>query len=160
GYDRMVRLWDVAKLLDRENRDAPHAWRGHDNIILGLAFSADGNRLATLGGEDRTVKLWETQIGREILKLRGHKYFGLCLAFSRDGRQLASTGKDGRICIWDATPADKGQELWTGRHDDEVWSVAFSPDGERIASCSFDRTVRLWDAATGAPVRRMLLSTE
>jgi WD40 repeat protein/serine/threonine protein kinase len=150
SYDRLVKLWDVAKLLDAANRDEPRAWRGHDCIIVCLAFSRDGQRLATIGGEDKTVKLWDPLTGREILKLRGHTYFGSCVVFSPDGRRLASSGWDGTIRIWDASPASAGQELLTLSHDDEVWSVAFSPDGHRIASAGWDKTMQLWDAATGA----------
>jgi WD40 repeat protein len=160
SYDRVVKLWDVAKLLDPANRDEPRAWRGHDCIIVGLAFSPDSRRLATIGGEDKTVKLWDPLTGREILKLRGHTYFGMCVAFSPDGQRLASSGKDGTVRIWDARPATSGQELLTLKHDDEVWSVAFSPDGQRIASSSWDKTVRLWDGTTGAPLRRLTLSSQ
>jgi WD40 repeat protein len=159
SFDRLVKLWDVAKLLDAANRDEPRAWRAHDCIVLGLAFSREGQRLATIGGEDKTVKLWDPLTGREIreiLKLRGHTYFGSCVVFSPDGLRLASSGWDGTIRIWDASPASAGQELLTLRHDDEVWGVAISPDGKRIASASFDKTMRLWDATTGAPLYRPL----
>jgi WD40 repeat protein len=69
--------------------------------------------------------------------------------FSPDGRRLASSDRDGTIQVWDASPADGGQELMTLWHDDEVWSVAFSPDGQSIASASFDQTARIWDSADG-----------
>jgi WD40 repeat protein/serine/threonine protein kinase len=156
GYDRLVKFWDVAKLLDGATGYEPRVWRGHDCIILGLALSPDGRRLATIGGEDKTVKLWDPLTGREILKLRGHTYFGECVVFSPDGQRLASSGRDGTIRIWDATPlkANAGQELLSLDHDDEVWSVAVSPDGKQIASSSFDRTMRLWNADTGAPLHR------
>jgi WD40 repeat protein len=153
GYDRLVQLWDVTtgKLVRK--------WRGHDCIVLGVAFSFDGKRLATIGGEDKTVKLWDPETRREILKLRGHTYFGECVAFSKDGQRLASSGLDGTVRIWDATPATSGQELLTLKHDDEVWSVAFSRNGH-IASSSWDKTVRLWDGTTGAPLRRLTLSSQ
>jgi eukaryotic-like serine/threonine-protein kinase len=144
SYDRLVKLWDVA------TGDLLNSWRGHDCIIPGLAFSRDGRRLATIGGEDKTVKLSDPLTGREILKLRGHTYFGECVVFSPDGQRLASSRLEGKICIWDATPANAGQEQWTRNHDDEVWSVTFSPDGQRIASGGRDKAVRLWDATTGA----------
>src|SRR5262249_53537637 len=132
-----------------------HKWRAHDCLILGLAFSRDGRRLATIGGEDKTVKLWDPLTRREILNLRGHTFFGQCVVFSPDGGRLASSGKEGTIRIWDATPLrqNERQELLTSSHEDEVWSVAISPDGQRIASASWDKTVRLWNAADGAPLR-------
>jgi WD40 repeat protein/serine/threonine protein kinase len=162
GYDRLVKVWEVSKLLDPTNRDEPRTWRGHDCIIIALAFSPDpdGQRLATIGGEDKTVKLWDPLTGREILKLREHKNFGACVVFSPDGRRLASSGFDGTIRIWDASPARAGQELRTLGHKDEVWSVAFSPDGQSIASSSFDKTARIWDATTGAALHRLPLSSQ
>ncbi|MEK7818343.1 MAG: WD40 repeat domain-containing protein, partial [Bacteroidota bacterium] len=32
--------------------------------------------------------------------------------------------------------------LWTGNHNDGVWSVSFSPDGSKVVSGSQDKTVR------------------
>jgi WD40 repeat protein/serine/threonine protein kinase len=163
GYDRLVKFWEVAQLLNSATGYEPRAWRGHDCIVLGLAFSSDnqhGQRLATIGGEDKTVKLWDPLTGREILKLREHTSFGSCVVFSPDGQRLASAGRDGMIRIRDANPASRGQELRTLRHDDEVWSVAFSPGGQQIASTCFERTARLWDAATGAVLHRLPLSSQ
>jgi serine/threonine protein kinase/WD40 repeat protein len=62
--------------------------RGHTDAVYSVAFSADGQRLAT-GSGDRTIKLWETS-GVELLTLRGHKRPVTCLAFSSDGRWLVS----------------------------------------------------------------------
>jgi WD40 repeat protein/serine/threonine protein kinase len=159
GYDRQVRLWDVAALATNDGMtpQPARAWRAHDCLILGLAFTPDGRRLASIGGEDKAVKIWDPVTGREVLTLRGHTFTGQCVAFSPDGRRLVSSGLDRTIRVWDATPLDPNdrEELLTLPHDDEVWNVAFSPDGRQIASASFDRTARMWDAATGTLIHRL-----
>jgi WD40 repeat protein len=71
-----------------------------------LAYSPDGGRLATSGGNG-TVKIWDMNVFREVLELR-HADSLFSVRFSPDGRRLAIgsgvwTGKaPGRITIWDA----------------------------------------------------------
>ena len=133
------------KIWDATTGEPLQTLRGHAGLISGLAFSRDGRRLASSGGEDKTVKIWDPLTGREILNLRGHTDMCTCVAFSPDGRRLVSASSDRTIRIWDASPLDgeRGAGIPDLRHDDEVWSVAFSPDGGSLASASWDKTVRL-----------------
>jgi len=118
--------------------------------IAAVAYSPDGTRVATAGGEhDNDIRVWDTQTGKElaawgILGARG--YTGV--AFSPDGRCIANGGGYLRV-----SDAKTGEELaaMRGHGSAGVWSVAFSPDGRRIASAGGyrDNTVRVWDAATG-----------
>jgi WD40 repeat protein len=117
----------------------------------------ESRRLASCGGEDRAVKLWDPLTGRDILALRGHTSRCHSVAFSPNGQRLVSASSDGTIRVWDATPLepDEVQEAFTCRHDDEVWTVAFSPDGRLLASGGWDKDVRLWDAQSGRQVRTL-----
>ncbi|KAG7424474.1 Vegetative incompatibility protein HET-E-1 [Fusarium oxysporum f. sp. raphani] len=120
---------------------------GHGNWVSSVAFSADGQRLAS-GSEDKTVKIWDTATGACVQMLEGHGDLVSSVAFSADGQRLASGSGDKTVKIWDAATGACMQTL--EGHDELVYSVAFSADGQRLASGSEDKTVKIWDAATGA----------
>ncbi len=164
GDDWTVKVWDVrTDPLDLPQRDATGritgvpgrrarvdqellTFWGHDTLVVSVAFSPDGRRLAT-GGYDRAAKVWDARTGQELVTLR-HPGVGLPalrVAFSPDGQRLATTPGP-TAAVWDA---QTGQELLTFLgHTGAVTSVAFSADGRRLATGSADRTVKVWDAQT------------
>lgn len=121
--------------------------QGHTDSVSSVAFSADGKRIAS-GGDDGTVRIWESRTGQLLLSLNDHPNFVTCVAFSPDGAQLLSADSSGTIKLRD--PAT-GKEAWSLQaHDGKVTSVIFSPDGNRIFSGGTDNIVKVSDAATGS----------
>jgi WD40 repeat protein/serine/threonine protein kinase len=116
--------------------------KGFSWPVLCVAFSPDGRRVAS-GGVDRTVKIWDTATGKELLTLEDHLDGPVVnVAFSPDGQRLAfGGGLDTKI--WDSTTGKKLVSVaGNGR-------VAFSPDGQRLATGSDDQSVKIWDSTTG-----------
>ena len=106
---------------------------GHAGWVMSVAFSPDGQRLAS-GSGDQTVKIWDSATGKELFSLKGHAGQVRSVAFSPDGQRLASASEDQTVKIWDSAT---GKELFALKgHAGWVWSVAFSPDGQRLASGS------------------------
>src|SRR5262249_28581557 len=65
-----LRPWEWYSL----KRRCHSAWlrlEGHADQVRCMAYSADGKRLAS-GSNDRTVRVWDTATGRQLLTLRGH----------------------------------------------------------------------------------------
>jgi WD40 repeat protein len=71
----------------------------HMQGVDGLAFAPNGRMLAT-GSADRTVRLWDVNSGRELLRLQGHTDRVLAVAFNPDGRTLATSSADRTVRLW------------------------------------------------------------
>jgi WD40 repeat protein len=114
--------------------------QGHKNFVIGIAFSPDGETIATASA-DNTVKLWNRQ-GKLLQTLTGHENWVNGIAFSPDGETIASASGDNTVKLWNRQ--GKLLQTLTG-HENEVNGIAFSPDGETIASASGDKTVKWWN---------------
>ncbi|WP_292822924.1 WD40 repeat domain-containing protein [Nostoc sp. JL33] len=71
---------------------------GHSNGVNSIVFSRDGKTLVS-GGQDKTIKLWEVETGREICTL-SHFNSVESVAFIFNGGWLAAADDSGNIKIW------------------------------------------------------------
>src|SRR5207245_3592078 len=86
-----VKLWDIA------TKQELATLKGHKQATGSVAFSPDGNTLASAGG--KVVKLWNITTKQEVasLKLKEHGFDSL--AFSPDGNALASVRDDKMVWL-------------------------------------------------------------
>ena len=132
-------------VIDLKDGKIRHELAGHGTWVYAVAFRPDGKRFAIAGNEG-TIKVWDSDTGREVRNLSGLAAPGHCLDWSPDGRRLASADQDGLVRIWDP---ETGHE--TARISHSAGHVAWSPDGTRIATAGGDNQVRIWAAADGQP---------
>jgi WD40 repeat protein/tRNA A-37 threonylcarbamoyl transferase component Bud32 len=127
-----------------QGRATLSAYRGRATSV---AFSPDGKRLATAGGQPGRageVKIWEVSTSRLVRTLPpGPTKLVGCVTYSPDGTYLATADDEGKVRLWHVAT---GKELacLTG-HKAHVSSVAFSADGRRLASADGDGMVLVWD---------------
>lgn len=135
----VVRLWDAATGVQK------YALTGHTDWVEDIAFSSDGERLASASG-DATIRVWDSATGTHTQTFTGHTGGVNSLAFSPDGRTLASGSVDKSIRLWDV-PTGTHKRTLTG-HRGSVVSVAFSPDGSEMGSGCADGVAIIWDTMT------------
>ncbi|MFT5465712.1 MAG: WD40 repeat protein [Verrucomicrobiales bacterium] len=126
--------------------------KGHSGSVLSVAWSADGQRLAS-GSNDKTVRIWNPDSASQLAELKGHSDYVRSVAWSADGQRLASGSDDNTVRIWNPDSASQLAEL--KGHSSFVMSVAWSADGQRLASGSEDRTVRIWNPESASQLAEL-----
>lgn len=142
--------YQAVELINWQNGAPLGQLAGHVSQVRAVAFSPDGQWLATAGGNPGQfgeIKVWDVAARKELRAWRGHRDNIFALAFSPDGKLLATCSYDRMIKLWDAATGAEIKNLKD--HTDAVFAVVFSPDGKRLASASADRTVKIWDVASG-----------
>jgi WD40 repeat protein len=113
-----------------------------------IAFSPDGQLVATGRTDSNTVTLRDASDGHLVRTLLGENNNARALAFSPDASLLATgTGMPGQTLSLNLWRVSDGVRL-KGRvaaHPNGTSGVVFSPDGGDLATCGFhDRTVKVW----------------
>ncbi len=147
-----LREWEWHYLM-RLCRVEPLVLRDKDKTeVNGVAFSPDGERLASAGG-DGAVKIWNSRTGKVIRQFPAHDKGACSVAFHPDGLHLASAGADGLVKVWDLAtervvfrgPCDALRKFGA------AYTVAFRPpDGRQLAAGS-EGAVIIWDWKKNRP---------
>lgn len=115
----------------------------HRDIVQALAFSPDGNTLAS--GGYQTVKLWQRPHNVQLQTIAQGSKTGV-FALSADGK-LAAVGSGNDIAVIDRASGKVSKTL--KGHSGPVRSVAFAKGSEQLVSGSDDKTLRVWTLADG-----------
>ncbi len=159
---RPVLVWDAGQRVgvwtggDPQALDAPYS---PEDVPWKPAVSADGRRVAAVGGEVARVVVWSVGgdgrargAGRLLPAAAGVEGLGsreviTALAFSpADDGLLAVARSDGAVELVDVDSGQNVRLLHGGRG--RVEHIAFAPDGRRLVA-AHESGVDTWDVATG-----------
>ncbi|EUC67712.1 WD40-repeat protein (notchless protein), related protein, partial [Rhizoctonia solani AG-3 Rhs1AP] len=132
-----------------QSRPPPIVHEGHKLPVISVAFSPDGNSVAS-GSYDKTIRIWNAHRPSSIGEpLTGHSDGVESVAYSPLGDVIASGSDDKTIRLWDVNTRRQSGVI---KANSEFISVDFSPDAKLIASgCGYSSSppaslsVQLWD---------------
>merc|ERR1712093_93744 len=122
---------------------------GHNQAVQDVVTSSDG-QFALSASWDKTMRLWDLNVGQSVRSFVGHTSDVNSVAFSSDNRQIVSGSRDKTIRLWN-TLAECKYTITEDAHSDWVSQVRFSPSAKQplIVSCGWDKLVKVWNLNNG-----------
>lgn len=166
-----IHVWEYTNLqksgTQSENWRKHNTLIGHTAYIRAIAFSPDGNKLASIAasvGEDcpQDARLWDVNTGEQTAKLslppfsdaiNMYRRWDFGIAFSPIG-DLIAAGQWGEIVFWDATDGSTVMTIPQPKGSQRPIALRFSPCGRYLASGSWWQpeiklvSIRLWEIAS------------
>jgi WD40 repeat protein len=139
----MVVLWDV------ERREQYATLRGHRERIFDLAFSPDGEWLAS-GGLDYTARIWDARTGQSVVTLSGTSSPAFRVQWSPTGGHLAVGLNNSREVFLYAITGRHTVRQWLTGHRVELHCVAAHPRLDRLATSGY-KELNSWDVSISRP---------
>jgi RNA polymerase sigma factor (sigma-70 family) len=120
----------------------------------GLVFSDDSSLLATWGGNDKSVRVWDVATQRLLHIVNFGCHVGN-LAFAPDGKVIACGTEGGECQFWDLKQKRVIRTLKAGKAGVYSLYPRFSPTRDRMAVWGYeDRSIRLFDVDGIKEIRR------
>jgi RNA polymerase sigma factor (sigma-70 family) len=110
---------------------------GHGMLAWGLAFTPDGNTLASQGGAP-SPHLWDAATGQHRTMLNSENAFHALMGFTADSREAITSGT-GAVRVWDVATGKMVAKMAGGR------ATHLAPDRNTVASVGSDGAVHLID---------------
>jgi WD40 repeat protein len=142
-YPEGKRLHHVIYLLRLEDGQVERVLKGHKDLIIALAYSPDGKRLAS-SAEDASIRIWDPTTGKveRVLEtnigwrgIEGMRFKGVGeLALSPAGDHLVYIATPREALVVEVATGKVRAKLPLPEDGLDVNGVAWSPDGKTIAT--------------------------
>ena len=148
SWDRTLKIWDFARGTLITTVEA------HDQGILALAVTGNGDYHLATGGFDQTVKLWTLASDGSNLELDqiflGHLGSIHGLDFASRWHFLVSGSYDQTLKQWNLE--QETEEFSSYDSLGAIYALAVAPNQDFIAAAGGDGTVSLWQLGSGEKI--------
>ena len=141
GHDRTLKWWDASVMAEQGGRKL----LGHRAWVHSVSFSSDGNYLASIGNNEKSLKLWDVTADCMLQEFNSFTRTPFYVSFSPKDAILAFN--DGPTIRLMSLATWKPVDLFAvGARNDAYMS--FTPDGDHLVASNagvtkiFDLTAR------------------
>ena len=141
----VIGIWDVAQ------GTCTRRLIGHDNWVMQLAFSVDGQTLVSTDANG-SARVWDFDSGTCRFELQSPTgSAAIHIAIEDQGKQLFLGHRDGRVTVWHLATGDLLHE-WSA-FGDSLSGLELTPGGDRLLVTSqSDARLKVWDTGLQAAV--------
>lgn len=126
----------------------------HEGGCGAIVFEYNSTKLIS-GGQDRYVKMWDTNNGALVRTFEGCVGSVLDLSITSDNRTIIAASGSKNLVVWDAS-SGRTRHTLTG-HMEKVVAVDVSKISSRhVVSAAYDRTIKVWDLQKGYCINTIL----
>ncbi|XP_038686425.1 autophagy-related protein 16 [Tripterygium wilfordii] len=119
----------------------------HEGGCASILFEDNSSKLIS-GGQDRSIKLWDTNTGSLSRTLYGCLGSVLDLTITHDNSSVIAASSSNNLYVWDVN-SGRVRHTLTG-HMDKVCAVDVSKISSRhVVSAAYDRSIKVWDLQKG-----------
>lgn len=132
GFCADVIVWDITDIKEPRLQ---HKLSLHKVEVLAVAFSCDGNYIASIGGQDdNNMVIWDTNTGMAICGSPASHDSSLVVTWHESDPLQLVTGGMAQLRLWSFSPTDRKvrpQDVFTGKERRSFTSLAFAPPDDR-----------------------------
>lgn len=144
GNDNRIYLWELY-----HQRRLLRGYYGHSKPIKDICFNNDGSRFLS-SGYDRYVKLWDTETGECLQKIRLESVANVVKFNPANNNEFLAGLTNKKIQHYDLTTQEVIQTY--DQHLGAIISISFVGD-KKFMSTSEDKTAKVWELQINIPVK-------
>ncbi len=119
----------IISLCNIEKKKCLLKLKGHNGMVISLAFSPDSTTILSCSWGEDTARLWDSSTGLQLLKLKADCNGVHSVAFSFDGKKILLGSYEGVAYLWGLSSCEATDWIRNNSNPYQVWFFTKALEG-------------------------------